>query len=154
MNRTVVLVLCFIGVLICTTGMVVAEDGSEGELCIPLGVITLAPPEGVESKRSEVEFPHSLHFSINCQQCHHQWEGDEELNSCSAEGCHDLIEAPEKGDGDEPILYYKAAFHESCIGCHKEIKAQNAEIAKIFSSSDARIKPTGPTGCVQCHPKE
>lgn len=154
MNRTAVLVLCLIGGLIYATGQVIAWEGGEGELTIPLGVITLAPPESVEAKRSEVEFPHSLHFSVNCMECHHQWEGDEELNSCSTEGCHDLEQAPKKGDGDDPILYYKAAFHQMCIGCHKKIKTQNAKIAKIFQSADVRIKPAGPTGCVKCHPKE
>ena len=134
------------------TGAVASEKAEE--LCIPMGTITLAPPDTVEPKRSDVEFPHPAHFSINCQQCHHQWDFESPIESCATSGCHDLEKAPTKEDGDEPILYYKAAYHTLCIGCHKEIKAKNDQIAKVYPSASDRLAPTGPTGCVQCHPKD
>ncbi len=134
--------------IICGGGLV----GADEEMCIPMGNITLSPPESVEPTRAPVEFPHGLHFEISCQECHHNWVGDDAVQSCSTSGCHDLEEAPEKGD--EPIMYYKASFHHKCIRCHKEIKAENESMAGKFPADDTHIKPTGPTGCVECHPKE
>ena len=154
MHKKHILMMCLVTSFLYTAGLVVAGEYDGDTLSVPLGTITLAPPDGVEAKRSHVEFPHSAHFGILCQRCHHQWEGDEEVSSCTTSGCHDLEEAPAKDDGDEPILYYKAAYHDLCIGCHKEISVQNAELEKVFQQADAGILPTGPTGCVKCHPKE
>jgi hypothetical protein len=150
-RRTIFFTLLF--TVVCVGSLVAASEYEE-TLCIPLGTLTLGPPEGVEPKRAAVDFPHSLHFEYSCMECHHMWEGDEEILSCSTSGCHDLVEAPDPSEQDERMLYYKAAYHKLCIGCHKEIKSRNRQVAQYNQSSDARIMPTGPTGCVQCHPKE
>jgi Class III cytochrome C family len=154
MHKKQIIMICLAISIFLAAGLVIASDDEGETLCIPLGVITLAPPDSVEAKRSEVEFPHSDHFGISCQQCHHQWDGESEIESCTTSGCHDLEEAPSKEDGDEAILYYKKAFHEACIGCHKEMSAENAKLAKMYQPSDAKAVATGPTGCVKCHPKE
>jgi hypothetical protein len=121
------------------------------ELCIPLGNIELSAPEGVEAKRSPVDFPHSAHFSINCQDCHHTWEyGDDDM-SCMTSGCHDETQAPKDGD---KILYFKEAYHKACIGCHKEMQQKNKALEMAKSTAKGQPQKTGPTSCVLCHPKD
>lgn len=137
-------------------GWVVAETG--GELCIPLGTITPALPEGVKATRTVAAFPHGLHFGYACNTCHHTWTGDEHLVGCATSGCHDAVELPEKAvvDGQPTtaaLMVYKNAYHELCIGCHKDIKKKNrkAEFANRMLTDE--LPRTGPTSCLQCHPR-
>jgi hypothetical protein len=132
---------------------------AEEELCIPLGELTLSPPDGVDQKRSSVEFPHSVHFDYACRQCHHTWSGGAEVMGCSTSECHDQLGTPEDPETGEPdpsmaIRYYKKAYHQLCIGCHKEIKKKNEELELAKEVLEADLAKTGPTGCVKCHPKE
>jgi hypothetical protein len=120
------------------------------ELCIPMGTIELSAPEGVEQKRSAVDFPHSDHFKINCNQCHHTWEYGIEIKSCMSSGCHDQSEAPKEGD---KILYFKEAYHKACIGCHKTMQKRNKALELSKGSMPGQYEKTGPTSCVACHPK-
>jgi hypothetical protein len=125
---------------------------ADEELCIPLGTIELMAPSDVEATRSAVAFPHSQHFDINCKTCHHEWSGDEtDTLSCSTSGCHDYTEMP--SDKSEAILYYKNAFHKSCIGCHKAIKTENRRKEMTNLPVSGALAKTGPTSCNGCHPK-
>jgi hypothetical protein len=81
------------------------------------------------------------------------WEGDAEGLSCTTSGCHDLVELPKKADPDEAILYYKNAYHELCITCHKKIKVKNQQLVRSGSILKDKLPPTGPTGCTECHPQ-
>ena len=132
-----------------------AEDN---EMCLPLGTIILEAPADVEAQRAPVEFPHSAHFDFNCKECHHMWEGDEPILSCQTSGCHDVVESPyaqgEKPDPEEVKLYYKNAYHKSCIGCHKAIVKNNEALAAAPGSSNSNLMKSGPTSCNACHPKE
>jgi hypothetical protein len=125
------------------------------EMCIETGIITLRAPESVETKRSEVDFPHGVHFGYSCTSCHHNWTGTEPIQSCQASGCHDLAATPrdKKGKEQDAIRYYKTAYHELCIGCHKEIDAKNKAMAMSAQASGEKLADAGPTGCVVCHPK-
>jgi len=134
---------------------------ADEEMCVEMGIISLSAPESVESKRAEVEFPHSTHFSFDCRTCHHKWEGDEIIPSCTTSGCHDVTVAPIRaGQGtvsvkaEVAIIYYKTAYHRMCIGCHKEMKMVNKELEMSYKSLDKELPRTGPTGCIQCHPKD
>jgi hypothetical protein len=156
--RFVVLSLVLVSVLVCGNALVNAEqnDKKSGEsLSIPIGKIELVPPEGVEPKRSTVEFPHSKHFTYNCRECHHKWDLSAELPGCMTSGCHNLVKAPKKSERIDAVLYYKKAYHEKCIGCHREIKKQNLAMEKKVSidAKNLKIQKVGPTGCVICHPK-
>ena len=151
-------VLSLVLVLVCGNALVVAkqdEQKSGESLCIPIEK-KLAPPEGVESKRSPVEFPHSKHFTYNCQECHHKWDLSAELPGCMTSGCHNLAKTPKKSEKIDAIMYYKKAYHEKCIGCHREIKKQNLAMEKKLriDAKNLKIQKVGPTGCVLCHPKE
>ena len=142
------------------TGMIwgsilIADD----EMCVPMGEITIAPlTEG--AKRSDVAFPHTVHFEFACQKCHHKWTGKEAIQSCTTSGCHDLDKSPvdENGkpakDSALKARYFKNAYHGMCIGCHKEIKVKNKAIEASAAALSEKLQPTGPTGCHQCHPKE
>lgn len=131
---------------------------AEEELCVPLEV-PLAPPDGVDQKRSSVDFPHSIHFGYACRECHHTWSGEAEVMGCATSKCHDQLGTPEDPETGEPdpalaIRYYKKAYHQLCIGCHKEINEQNEELELSKKVLEEDLARTGPTGCVKCHPKE
>ncbi|MEJ2639136.1 MAG: cytochrome c3 family protein [Desulfosarcinaceae bacterium] len=164
LNRRIGLVLLLV---IVATGLGLSNaglglsiaSGSEGEeMMVPLGDIILSAPDDVETQRAPVTFPHGVHFEYTCNRCHHMWEYDTAVQSCSTEGCHDATLSPLKaaaeGDEIEPYQYYKTAFHTQCIGCHKEIKVNNAKLERSQGKLPEQLPATGPTGCVECHPRE
>ena len=131
------------------------------DICIPMGSFALEPPESVTAKISSVEFPHSRHFDFSCKSCHHTWDYQSAIDTCMTSGCHELTESPKKSDPGSPdkktqILYFKNAFHESCISCHKKIKKQNIEEEKKLRATDKEtvIKKVGPLSCKGCHQPE
>jgi hypothetical protein len=117
---------------------VVSGQDNEDEMIVPMGIIVIEPPESVEAVRSAVEFPHSRHFiSLDCKSCHHTWEGPEKIKTCTTSECHEITVSPTKSakgkiDPNIAILYYKTAYHQMCIGCHKEIKIQNKKLEASF----------------------
>jgi hypothetical protein len=149
LGSTVMLAL----VLIIGGSAVIAQE----EMCVPMGDITIAPLTE-EPQRSAVNFPHAVHFTYNCQQCHHTWNGQELITGCSASGCHDLEKSPVDSAGkpvsdpNQLIRYYKNAYHQMCIGCHKEIAAYNQKV-EATRTGGRTLVPNGPTGCRECHPK-
>ena len=150
-------VVFLIGILACVSlGVAVAGDE---EMCVPLGVITLEPPDSVEDKRAAVEFQHGRHLVLACNNCHHTWKGAEPIVGCMTTGCHDLDTLPRKEgskaiDKDQAFRYYKNAYHNQCIGCHKTMKKEIEQMAKSMASIDGKLPVTGPVGCIGCHPKE
>jgi len=152
-------VLSLVLVLACGNALVVAKQNQQksgDSLCITIGKIELVPPEGVEPKKSPVEFPHSKHFTYTCRECHHKWDLSAEVKGCMTSGCHDLVRTPKKSEKVDAIRYFKKAYHQNCIGCHRQIKKQNLAMEKKASidGKNIKIQKTGPTGCLQCHPKE
>jgi hypothetical protein len=126
---------------------------------VPLGRIVLAPPVGVAPKRSAVPFPHSRHFDYTCKTCHHKWDGNSQVQSCTGSKCHDQLSATVKGpktpnEGLQAIRYYKYAFHQQCIGCHREIKDHNEKLERSRKKIKEPLQWPGPTSCVGCHPRE
>ena len=126
-------IFCLILALIFGNAMVVTGESENGDMMVPMGSITLEPPDSVEEPRPAVEFPHPAHFDFNCQTCHHKWDKETPVVGCMTSGCHDITEAPkrdEKAQTDENIAdrYYKTAFHKMCITCHKDMKAQNKKM--------------------------
>jgi len=49
---------------------------------------------------------------------------------------------------------YKYAYHQNCIGCHKEIKVQRKRLESVYLAAKKELPKTGPTSCNECHPKE
>lgn len=129
------------------------------EMCVPMGMIVLAPAESVEKKKTPVEFPHARHFVYECKACHHKWEGTTQINSCTTSDCHDLLKPPKAPTKylaytDTGIKYFKYAFHEKCVGCHKAIKSKRKEMEMSYVTLKEKLPKTGPTGCIECHPKK
>ena len=149
MKKILVVLACLMAGSILAFPAAVSAD----EFCVPMGAITLEAPESVEAKRAAVEFPHSQHFDLNCKECHHKWTGDEAISGCMAAGCHDSAVSRRAENPKEAWMYYKNAYHKSCIGCHKRMKAKNKELELNQSLKTAQAK-TGPTGCKACHPNE
>ena len=152
MERAAVLVICL--ALVLGLGTAINAVGSEegGELRVPLGYVTLSPPQDADPKKSDVEFPHGLHFKYSCQECHHNWEGSADNLTCMTSGCHDLVQAP-RDNPEQSILYFKNAYHELCIGCHKKIKAENRQLELSGKVLKEKLPNSGPTGCTECHPE-
>jgi hypothetical protein len=156
-NRRLALVMLLV---ITATGFSLsAAIGSEAEeMVVPLGELTINAPADVETKRSAVTFPHATHFDYACNRCHHMWEHDTAVLSCSTADCHDATLAPLKaaaeGEEIESYQYYKTAYHSLCIGCHKEIKANNLKLERSMGRLPEQLPAAGPTGCVECHPRE
>jgi len=151
MKKLLIALLCVVAIGF-YFGTVNAEEG-EDQLCIPLGTLTLSPPEDVDAQRSPVEFPHAVHFNFNCKECHHEWNGNSEDLGCRASGCHDSSTSLLKTNKDEAYRYFKIAYHNLCIVCHKDIKEANEKLEMSKQNLKESLPKTGPTGCVECHPK-
>jgi len=128
-------------------------------LRVPVGNILIEPPEDASTRRSPVLFPHSRHFEYTCQTCHHKWTGDDNLNGCASQNCHDAVERPERPGREKPdpnydIAYFKKAYHQQCITCHKAIKQRNLQIEQSMKKIDGKLARVGPTSCIKCHPEE
>jgi hypothetical protein len=137
----------------------VSAVASEEQMIVPMGDIVLEPL-AMKAKRPAVTFPHAVHFDYACQACHHKWSGEEPIVGCSTADCHDLVELP-KNDAGQPvqeksiaIRYYKNAYHEMCIGCHKEIKIKNRKMETSGMPVGEKLTSPGPTGCTECHKPE
>ena len=59
--------LILLGVAVGLIGGVQAFSGAAEpkDMCVPMGKIAIKAPEGVEAKRSAVDFPHAQHFDID-----------------------------------------------------------------------------------------
>ena len=155
MRKIFVILICALIIAGYGIGWVVAGD-AEDTMCIPMGTILLEPPSDVDAKRSSVEFPHSTHFKFTCKTCHHTWDAETPILSCTTSGCHDLTHSRSEDGKMDPALAvrnFKNAFHGSCIACHKDIKVQNNKIEKSYSLTTP-MQSSGPTSCNFCHPKE
>ena len=159
MQKVGILLLCFVMAILFGSVLVVSGQEEAEDMCVPMGIIELGAPDGVEQKRASVEFPHSQHFGFECQACHHTWEGTKQIQGCMASGCHDAREAATKTRQGTPlraeeIRYFKKAYHESCIGCHKVMKLKNRKIEMSGKKLESPLPNPGPTSCIGCHPKE
>ncbi|MEE8430564.1 MAG: cytochrome c3 family protein [Candidatus Desulfatibia sp.] len=171
MHRIRIGVMCLMMVLILGVSLDAAgqeeaagQDTDAGEqkledMLIPMGVIVIKAHESIEPKRSSVEFDHALHFINDCRICHHKWEGKTQIPLCASAECHDLLKSPKKPTRylvytATAILYYKYAYHKMCVGCHKTIKVKRTEMEMSYQVLKEKLPRGGPTGCVECHPKD
>lgn len=156
---SILYLLLSMGLVFGSITIVVGQE-TETEMVVPMGIIELEPPDSVEPVKTPVEFPHSRHFaSVDCRTCHHKWDGTDIITGCTTTDCHDVTVSPIKSGTKNPnsdlmIKYYKTAYHKKCIGCHKKIKTQNKQLEASFKGLEEKLPPFGPTGCIQCHPKE
>ncbi|MCK5419312.1 MAG: cytochrome c3 family protein [Desulfobacterales bacterium] len=138
--------------------MVAGQEPAEA-INLPLGKIVIKAPESVEPKRPPSYLTHSLHFGYMCSECHHTWEFNTQVKKCTAPGCHDLTVSARKSkksgsNQPEEIMYYMRAYHKQCIVCHLELKRANLALEMSLKILKEKLPPTGPTGCIECHPVE
>ena len=134
-----------------------------GVACVCAGVyatqqlpdnITMHSPVFEKHEKALVAFTHKKHnvdYKIPCADCHHVykecknvWKEGDQVKKCMA--CHSEAKAPKATEGGPKLSkqekirqYYYSAIHENCVGCHKALHKE--------------AKPTGPTACKGCHPK-
>jgi hypothetical protein len=165
MHRLRIGLLCLMMVFVFGISIKVAGQENEAseptleDMNVPMGIIVLEPDESIENKRTPVEFYHSKHFTFECKECHHKWEGKAKIPTCTTTDCHDSLKSPKRPTKylsytDEAILYYKYAYHQMCVGCHKEIKIKRKAMEASYTLLKDKLPKTGPTGCIECHPKE
>ena len=155
-KRTRFLVMA-IFILSLTIPWVSAEETMDA-LYLPVGTLTISAPRGLVPRRAPVAFPHSRHFDYNCKSCHHTWDGHNPVNNCTTSGCHDLVEPSRDDQGrvksaTEDMRYFKTAYHQNCITCHKALKSKRHALEKTRALITEPLPKTGPTGCVECHPR-
>ncbi len=122
-------------------------------VCVSVGSVLAAdaPSQPIELKyfpKLQVQFPHAPHaaHNVECQKCHHKWDGQGEVKACGSAGCHDVYD---KKDKTEKSLYNaihgKSENPISCLSCHK-MQVENKKGDKDFKK-----KMTGCKGSA-CHP--
>jgi len=164
MHRVRIVMLCLIMVFLFWISLGIAAKNMETseqkleDMTVPMGIIVLEPDEAVKQKKTSVEFHHSKHFVYDCKTCHHKWEGKINIVGCTTSDCHDLLKSPKKPTKylsytETGIKYYKYAFHQKCVGCHKDIKIERKKMEMSFTVLKDQLPKTGPTGCIECHPK-
>lgn len=128
----------------------------DGSMTVPLGEMVIEPPEGVEAKRGAVNFPHGLHFQFACQSCHHDWDGESDIETCTS--CHDETEPTGSRNIKNPdnVMYFLAAYHNVCVDCHRETANQQKELEKKIEAGEIPEKmaghiKAGPVNCTGCH---
>ena len=129
-------------------GVIQGFSGQDKSSCFGEEKYALKAPEGVESRRGPVNFPHQAHFEFACVKCHHTFDGSEPPMGCMVSGCHDTTEATPfksgKSCASENTDYFKNAYHQTCwLGCHKEI---NEIVTKGMAHA-----PVTKQDCTVCH---
>jgi len=107
---------------------------------------TILTTDLFETKKSPVNFTHMKHiydYNVKCDSCHHIKETDKVfiISFAKCESCHNK----EKGDRKD-IMRYEIAYHNNCIGCHKEVNIKDGD--------PKGRKGPAPTSCTKCHPKK
>jgi len=159
MFKIIIGMMCLILAVFFGNPMKVSGEEPEDIMSLPLGKIIIEPPKSVTAKRPPSFLTHSLHFGYKCSECHHTWEYNTQIKACMAPECHELTVAPKKSkksEADPPlmIMYYMRAYHKQCIICHLELKRDNLALEMSFKVLKEKLPPTGPTGCIECHPPE
>ena len=101
--------------------------------------------------RGPVRLSHEKHIrihKINCDECHHifkdgknTWKKGMAVAKC--ETCHNepTIKGVKKLPPDLQKKNLKLAFHNTCLGCHRQVKGKTPETK-------------APVKCAQCHAKK
>lgn len=106
-----------------------------------------APTEAIELAyfpNLKVIFPHDKHADLQCEACHHMWDGKAAVQSCTDSGCHDVFDKKDKTEKSfYNVIHGKGTAEvQSCLGCHREEAKKNKDMRKQLTS----CKGSG------CHP--
>ena len=95
------------------------------------------------AKKAATAFPHGEHSKkLACDTCHHTNKGMKAGEATEVQTCGSCHTTPEKAETPKcsEMSSTKNPFHLTCVNCHKEELAKNADTK-------------APTKCDQCHPK-
>lgn len=133
-----------IGVFVAVGALVSAEQQTAPD------VIVIKPSIYQKLTKAPVELSHKKHaedYKIACDKCHHVykdgqnvWKQGDPVQKCEA--CHTdaTVENEKNLPPEQQKLNLKLAFHNNCIGCHRDLKKDNPQT-------------TAPTACKGCHPQ-
>ena len=126
-------------------------ENSDETLSIPLGIITIEAPEEVVATRGAVGFPHGLHFQFACKDCHHDWDGESDVEACAS--CHSETEpSGNRNIKDESNqMYYLAAYHNACVTCHRDTEQKRRAAMAQGKITKADLPKAAPVNCNGCH---
>lgn len=84
-----------------------------------------------EKNNLVVPFNHSTHADLECTECHHMWDGSSEIQGCTTEGCHDVMDKKDKSANSwYKVTHDRRTELSSCVGCHKELDVVKSDKAK------------------------
>lgn len=78
-----------------------------------------------------VAFVHADHISVNCVDCHHDFNDESGLGTCFA--CH-------KSE-PELVLNMQEHFHNFCRGCHVEKRLEEEKGGPLRRCGDCHVAP-------------
>ena len=154
-----------------TTLMILVASFLLGSLALavandaPSGVILVTKADPASDRKPSI-FVHSKHSDYDCELCHHEWDGESEIETCSA--CHPIFSHAEHLSMDCEKCHKNwdmARDIEECGTCHPGnemggipniIKVSHRALCKRCHRNLAtENKPTGPTTpCTSCHREE
>ena len=96
------------------------------------------PDVFAKKKRPAVTFPHEMHMQmIDCLSCHHDYlNGKNMLDEDMLEETDPAIRCASCHAGN-PVVNLKDAFHQQCLGCHRQMRKSG--------------QATAPELCGECH---
>ncbi|MCP4024653.1 MAG: cytochrome c3 family protein, partial [Desulfobacteraceae bacterium] len=154
MKRYFVLAFCTAFILIAGGLPIFGTDTTDG-LNLPTGEKTLSAPPNNQTKRTPVDFSHSLHFKYSCKACHHQWDRFSTIKSCSTSGCHDQLRPSPAGGKPskfKKVISLTGAYHRACRGCHRDQLAEINHLKNNPKTKKAAMnRNPGPIACEDCH---
>lgn len=110
-----------------------------------------APKEPIELKyfpKLQVKFPHAPHeaHKVECQVCHHKWDGQGAVKACGSAGCHDVFDRKDKSEKSlYKAIHTKSKDPINCLTCHKK------QVKEKKGDKEFKKKMTGCKGSA-CHP--
>ncbi len=84
----------------------------------------------------KVQFPHDKHAGIECQDCHHKWDGKGDIQACADSGCHDVLDKKDKTEKSLYNVIHGRGTKElsTCLSCHREEAKKNKDMRKQLTS--------------------
>jgi len=116
-----------------------------------LPALTADAPDGLtldhyksEQNNLVVTFNHSTHAEYECAECHHDWNGEGEPQSCVDAGCHDVMDKKDKTVASWYLQVHnmRPEALSTCVSCHKDAAGTDREKRKELAGCRGSV----------CHP--
>ncbi|CAM2061652.1 Cytochrome c3 [Desulfovibrionales bacterium] len=98
-----------------------------------------AIPALVKIGVKQVPFDHSRHAKDDCKVCHHKWDDKSPVSGCKNVGCHDKPKNDPTGMDAYKAFHNSKAKIKTCVACHIETSAGDAEKKKKLASCKGSV---------------